>query len=173
MTTPDPISTPPEPDFHRHVDQSDEELLGHAYTPPEPPPPLVWPFIKACITAMAMSIGFTGLFYGGGFGLGDFKIMHYIASALALQMLVPLVLPPAWVLAKLAVHFRVPRGFADIAIGGLLGCVMLISGDWKLQHVAFIMGGLVGGFVFWRAQGYPGASERTAKLGDAAARVIR
>lgn len=166
-----------QPSFEPRLDPT---LSGIAEDPTaaEPPSvPIIWPFIKACIVAFAMSIAIGGLLSGVSGGLGDFKIMQYIAGAMAAQMVVPMMAIPAWVLGRLSALVGVPRGYADIGIGGLLGSIMLLpllhGAHFTTQHAAFILGGLTGGFAFWRAQGYPGKSARAAKVADAAGRVLR
>jgi hypothetical protein len=83
-----------------------------------------------------------------------------ILPTLALILYIPTV-----VLSDVARLLAIPRGWADIAIGttlGLgLGIATALSGtqdDGKALMLALAMtaAGVVGGFAFWRAQGYPG-----------------
>lgn len=72
---------------------------------------------------------------------------------------------PTVVLSDAARLLAIPRGWADIAIGTTLGLGLGVAtalsgtqGDGKSLMLALAMtaAGAVGGFAFWRAQGYPG-----------------
>lgn len=82
---------------------------------------------------------------------------------------------PTVILADLARLLSVPRGWSDIGIGTVLGVglgvatAMTNPDDKALQTaLAIAAGGIVGGFAFWRAQGYPGASSGAAAALDTA-----
>ncbi|MDQ8699528.1 hypothetical protein [Hyphomicrobium sp. LHD-15] len=92
-----------------------------------------------------------------------------ILPTLALILYIPTV-----ALSDLARLLRVPRGWADIGIGLVLGAGLGIAFGMSsepdgnksaMMALAMTTGGFVGGFAFWRAQGYPG----TTSAGTAAA----
>jgi hypothetical protein len=95
-----------------------------------------------------------------------------ILPTLALVLYIPTV-----ILSDIARLLSIPRGWADLGIGLLLGSglgiAVAMTGpavDRKsiLTALALTAGGLMGGFAFWRAQGYPGASRgSTAALDQA------
>lgn len=94
-----------------------------------------------------------------------------------LMSIIPLVMitTPFILLAGLAVRaLKVRRGVADVLTGmigatlGPLGSALFGPQSMELtQALAFIAGfpfaGAVGGFVFWRAMGYPGVAKSTAR----------
>jgi hypothetical protein len=82
---------------------------------------------------------------------------------------------PAVVLSDVARLLSIPRGWADLGIGFVLGIGLGIAvamsnppGEQKslMMVLAMTAGGLMGGFAFWRAQGYPGTSSGTAAAFD-------
>jgi hypothetical protein len=84
---------------------------------------------------------------------------------------------PTVVLSDIVRLLSIPRGWADIGIGSILGsglgtavAMSNTSGDEKSLTMALAMtaGGCVGGFAFWRAQGYPGTSYGAAAAFDKA-----
>ncbi|AHB50239.1 hypothetical protein W911_12005 [Hyphomicrobium nitrativorans NL23] len=83
-----------------------------------------------------------------------------VLPTLALALYIPTV-----VLSDLARLLSIPRGWSDIGIGFVLGlgvgiAYAVTAADAKslATAVAITAGGIVGGWAFWRAQGYPGLS---------------
>jgi hypothetical protein len=98
-----------------------------------------------------------------------------VLPTLALILYIPTV-----VLSDIARLLSVPRGWADIGIGFVLGAglgigIALTSSDAHgiATAIATTAGGLVGGWAFWRAQGYPGTSSGTAAAFDLAYEKIK
>lgn len=91
-----------------------------------------------------------------------------VLPTLALVLYIPTV-----VLSDIARLLSIPRGWADIGIGFVLGLGVGIayaatSADAKslAAAVAITAGGIVGGWAFWRAQGYPGLSRPGKEAAD-------
>lgn len=93
-----------------------------------------------------------------------------ILPTLALILYIPTV-----VLSDVARLLAVPRGWADMAIGLILGGGLGVAvvmgnaiddGRYLMTALALTAGGFVGGFAFWRAQGYPGTSRSSARALD-------
>ncbi len=134
---------------------------------------LIGAYFKAVIVGFASSLAFVGFLSGVGGGLGDFKVMQYIAGAMVSLTMAPVLAVPAYVLSQIAAQMTIPRGYSDVLIGGILGSIMFVSDGGFAQQIAFVFGGMVGGFAFWRARGCPGASTATANALDAAFRGVR
>ena len=97
-----------------------------------------------------------------------------VLPTLALVLYIPTV-----VLSDIARLLSVPRGWADIGIGLVLGVGIAVgyamtSADPKslATAVAIAAGGVVGGWAFWRAQGYPGLSRPGRDVADIAYKKI-
>lgn len=82
---------------------------------------------------------------------------------------------PTVLLSEIARLVSIPRGWADIGIGLILGsglglAVALTSPGEEAKSMmlalAMTAGGVMGGFAFWRAQGYPGTSSGSAAALD-------
>ena len=98
-----------------------------------------------------------------------------VLPTLALVLYVPTVL-----LSDIARLLSIPRGWSDIGIGLVLGLGLGIayavtSADAKslATAVAITAGGIVGGWAFWRAQGYPGLSRAGREAADLAYETIK
>lgn len=98
-----------------------------------------------------------------------------VLPTLALVLYIPTV-----VLSDIARLLSIPRGWADIGIGFVLGLGVGIgyaanAADAKslTAAVALTVGGIVGGWAFWRAQGYPGLSRKSADAVDLAYEKIK
>jgi uncharacterized membrane protein AbrB (regulator of aidB expression) len=76
----------------------------------------------------------------------------------------PILVPVILGLAKCADYLELPRGVSDVAVGATLmalmaipmgnsvkGGVLLVIG----KALAMLLAGAIGGFTFWRADGYP------------------
>lgn len=115
-----------------------------------------------------MSLFFTGSnapsFFGGTFFLN-------IVSSIVMMTWAPFLLIPARVLADIMRLLSVPRGYSDIMIGLMLGSVMPIvdivtRDEFRWSTLSFMMGGALGGFVYWRSRGYPGLKRKHGKNAD-------
>ena len=100
-----------------------------------------------------------------------------ILPTLALILYIPTV-----VLSDIARLLSIPRGWADIGIGLVLGTglgtgVVVANPPDDGRSLAIVLamtaGGLAGGFAFWRAQGYPGLASRPARALDEAYDKVR
>lgn len=97
-----------------------------------------------------------------------------VLPTLALVLYIPTV-----VLSDIARLLSVPRGWADIGIGLVLGVGIAVgyavtSADATsfATAIAIAAGGVVGGWAFWRAQGYPGLSRPGRDVADIAYKKI-
>lgn len=98
-----------------------------------------------------------------------------VVPTLALVLYLPTV-----VLSDVARLLSIPRGWADLGIGFVLGFGLGVafavtrSEPHAVQTaIGLTAGGLVGGWAFWRAQGYPGLSSGQAAAVDVAYRKLR
>lgn len=104
-------------------------------------------------------------------------LSSWMVRLAVMMSIVPLVMitTPFVLLAGLAVRaLKVRRGVADVLTGvigatlGPLGSAIFGPQQMELSQAipfvaAFPFAGAVGGFVFWRAMGYPGLSKSTAR----------
>ena len=139
---------------------------------------MLWPYLKA-VFAGAVFVFVMWEFIPGspiedmaGDGLSSWMVRIAV-----LMSIIPLVMitTPFILLAGLAVRaLKVRRGVADVLTGvtgatlGPLGSALFGPQPMEFdQAIAFIAGfpfaGAVGGFVFWRAMGYPGVAKSTAR----------
>lgn len=111
--------------------------------------PFFWPFIKACFGASSMlllllsghstdSTGFLGL------DLDHLSKKLMMTYSMSLTFLLPI-----YIFSTCFKELGVPRGMRDILTGGSFGGLFLINTELTIS-------GMIGGWIFWRAQGYPG-----------------
>ncbi len=134
-------------------------------------------YFKACLAG-------TAAFIAALFALTGVDNKFFQAGPMLIFLAIP-VLPtlalilyiPTVVLSDIARLLSIPRGWSDLGIGLTLGIGLGIAtalsgtpGDDKSMMMALAMtaGGFIGGFAFWRAQGYPGTSSGTAAALDLA-----
>jgi len=131
-------------------------------------------YFFACVAGFTFSIIAMGLIDGasapGGFGSQFFL---NIVSSIVMLTLAPFLLIPARILADVMRAIQVPRGCSDILIGIVLGSVMFLpevsTGEAiKWQKLAFVIGGGIGGFAYWRSRGYPGLKRKYNKAAELA-----
>lgn len=144
-----------------------------AETPPRLSESLWWSYFKAMVAGFAGGLAASALLSGASF-LHTVKDMafHHIAGAVVMLTLAPALAVPIRLLADLARRLGLARGASDIAIGALIGAAMLLP---ELSRGAmpgpagwgFVLGGGFGGFMFWRARGYPGRDGRLRTLREA------
>lgn len=132
-------------------------------------------YFKACLAG-------TAAFIAALFALTGVENKVFQAGPMLIFLAIP-VLPtlalilyiPTVVLSDVARLLSIPRGWADLGIGFILGSGLGIAvamsnppGDDKSLTMALAMtaGGLLGGFAFWRAQGYPATSSGAAAAFD-------
>ncbi|MBO6890525.1 MAG: hypothetical protein JJ866_01180 [Roseibium sp.] len=139
-------------------------------------------FVIACASGLTFSIIILGL-YSGTQSTGFFtsRIFMNIASGIALYSFIPFLLLAARVLADVMRLVQVPRGYSDIMIGAILGSAMFLPSvtsnepvDWRA--LAYVVGGGLGGFTYWRSRGYPGLRRKytgAANLGFNALKRIK
>lgn len=127
-----------------------------------------WAYLKACAAAFTATMAAIVFVDGTSSPLADLQLFQTIVSGFVAMSLAPMMALPAFVLAQIAMLARLPRGIADIVVGGILGSAWIALALSKgqapdLMHYCFVLGGLVGGFAFWRSKGYPGASRSSAR----------
>lgn len=128
--------------------------------PSGPLEPLNQSYLKGCLTAFVIGMSIYALLLTTQ-AKGSNDMQLYAAFAMALMTLssAPLLAYPIRGLAALAGHVGVQRGMADALIGGLVGASLGIPdiafGRPPLLAASFLIGGVVGGFVFWRGRGAP------------------
>jgi len=132
-------------------------------------------YAKACLAG-------TAAFIAALFALTGVENKVFQAGPMLIFLAIP-ILPtlalilyiPTVILSDVARLLSVPRGWADIGIGLMLGVGLGTAvamsnppGDGKSLMMALAMtaGGFIGGFAFWRAQGYPGTSSGSAAAFD-------
>ncbi len=139
---------------------------------------LFWPYIKAVIAGAAFAFVMWEFIPGSpieemaGNGLSSWMVR------LAVMMsIIPLVMitTPFIILAGIGIRaLNLRRGVSDIATGvigatlGPLGSALFSPQPMPLSEAipfvaAFPFAGAIGGFVFWRAVGYPGLNRQTAR----------
>lgn len=136
-------------------------------------------YVYACLSGATMFLavlfilsGVESRFFQSGPVL--FLLAIPVLPTLALVLYIPTV-----VLSDIARLLSVPRGWADIGIGFVLGMGVAVgyamtSADPKslATAIAIAAGGVVGGWAFWRAQGYPGVSRPGRDVADIAYKKI-
>ncbi len=129
-------------------------------------------FFWACATALTFSVISMSLFAGSNapafFG-GTFFLN--IISSIAMLTAAPFLIIPARILADVMHFLGVPRGYSDIMIGMMIGSLVLIAeiatkDDIRWSAVSFMVGGAMGGFVYWRSRGYPGLKRKSSDNAD-------
>lgn len=137
-------------------------------------------YAYACLSGTATFIAV--LFFLGGvenriFQAGPMLVFLAVpvVPTLALALYIPTV-----VLSDIARLLSVPRGVADLGIGFILGLgvgigfAVSVPDSSSLQAAtATTVGGIVGGWAFWRAQGYPGVGSGHAAALDLAYKKIK
>ncbi len=141
---------------------------------------LAWAYFKAVIVAFASALGLMAILVSGANNpMADFQIYKLFVGAIVAMSLAPVMAIPAYIVARIVSLIKIPRGAADIVVGGVLGSAWLLMqfSEGKLPSATafcFFLGGLVGGFSFWRSCGYPGVSRRMHHaLDDGFVRVRR
>lgn len=128
-------------------------------------------YIKACAVAFTAVLAVSVAFGGSNNPFAGNSLFQNIVSAVVAPALGGALAVPVFVLAQIVSLLGIRRGVADVLVGGMLGSawLLLALSDGKpinAVHFAFLLGGCVGGFAFWRAQGYPGANSATAAALD-------
>lgn len=136
-------------------------------------------YFIGCIAGFTFSVIVMGLIKGanapGGFGS---QLFLNIASGMVMMTIAPMLLIPARILADVMRGLQIPRGYSDIFIGLLLGSIMFLpeiaTGDAiKWEKIAFIIGGGIGGFTYWRSRGFPGLKSKHNVIANLANRSLR
>ena len=136
-------------------------------------------YFFACVAGFTFSVIVMGLIKGAS-GPGFFGSQFFlnIASSLVMVTVAPILLIPARILADVMRAIQVPRGYSDIAIGMMLGSIMFLPEvslgeaiEW--DKVAFIIGGAIGGFTYWRSRGYPGLKSKYNAAAELANRGLK
>ncbi|MEM7290040.1 MAG: hypothetical protein AAF412_06680 [Pseudomonadota bacterium] len=119
-------------------------------------------YFVACVAGFTFSVVCMGLIDGiSGPGFFGTQFFFNIVSSMVMLTVAPMLLIPARILADILRGLQVPRGYSDILLGALLGSIMFLPDlttdqaiEWR--KLAFIIGGGIGGFVYWRSRGFPG-----------------
>lgn len=127
----------------RHVSSSDDWIWCRAY-------------FLACAVAFPSALGLTCLLGGPTNPLAGLDVILLILLAAVSPALGLVFFLPAVALVHLTRLARIPRGLRDILAGGLLGSIWLLLAIYDgatlpLAAYCCIVGGLLGGCVFWRA----------------------
>ncbi|WP_422023303.1 hypothetical protein [Roseibium sp.] len=136
-------------------------------------------FAFACITGFTFSIIVFGLLFGTNapsFFSG--QLFLNVVSVFALIWIAPVLLIVSRVLADVFRLLRIPRGYSDVSIGIIIGSMMFIpdfSGSEPIEwrKVAFLLGGAIGGFTYWRSRGYPGMQSKHVKTVDTGYKLMK
>jgi len=130
-------------------------------------------YLKACLAGTTAFIAVLFMLTGVENRVFEAGPMLIVLAIPVLPTLALILYIPTVVLSDIARLLSVPRGWADLGIGVLLGAglglgIATTSPDSKsmMMAIATTAGGLMGGFAFWRAQGYPGTSTATAAALD-------
>jgi hypothetical protein len=132
-------------------------------------------YLKACLAGTTAFIAVLFMLTGVENRIFEAGPMLIVLAIPVLPTLALILYIPTIMLSDIARLLSVPRGWADLGIGVLLGAglglgIATTSPDSKsmTMAIATTAGGLMGGFAFWRAQGYPGTSSATAAALDLA-----
>jgi hypothetical protein len=132
-------------------------------------------YFKACLAGTAAFIAALFTLTGVDNRVFEAGPMLVFLAIPVLPTLAVILYIPTVVLSDIVRLLGIPRGWADLGIGLTLGVglgvaiAMTSSPDDKkalLMGLAMAAGGFVGGFAFWRAQGYPGSASGTAAALD-------
>ncbi len=133
-----------------------------------------WSYFKACVAAFATAILLSGFIIDSNApDAFTSRLFANLISGIVMMTMAPIMLIPIRILADIMKLARIPRGASDILIGGLCGSLMMLPDLMDGQtpralSLAFIAGGLFGGFVFWRARGYPELDQKHHGKAEAA-----
>lgn len=146
------------------LDQRAASSMRKTSAPPAAPAKLehvAWSYFKACVIAFV-----TGMMLWTTFvlGKGDTSLLtrlHYhLATGGMMLTVAPALLIPIRFLVDAMKTLQVPRGWSDMLIGGLCGSLMMLPdlqthGYPRPMSICFVLGGVFGGFYYWRRRGYP------------------
>jgi hypothetical protein len=132
-------------------------------------------YVKACLAGSTAFVAALFVLTGVDNRLFQAGPMLMILAIPVLPTLAVILYVPTVVLSDIARLLKLPRGWADIGIGLTLGVGLGVAtamtstpqdGKPVLMALAMAAGGFVGGFAFWRAQGYPGTASGSAAALD-------
>lgn len=131
-----------------------------------------WAFVKAVVLGLAMWLALVALCFDSSRApMMQFQFYKIFLGVFLAMTIVPMLAIPTLILARIVSLFRVPHGFAEAIVGGLLGSVFLLP-DLTMGITPPIVAwcgvpaGLAGGFVYWRARGYPGLDRKGSRSAD-------
>jgi hypothetical protein len=125
-------------------------------------------FYCACAAAITAWVMYTSLFGGNLDGYSFYERLRlllagYLMAAMMLPFLFMLSIIPRGLVGLL----KLKRGTSDLIVGTTLGAIMAIASVMNPEiasknglpgGLAVLVGGFVGGWCFWRCQGYPDMS---------------
>lgn len=123
---------------------------------------IAWAYFKACATGFVVSVLLVSFLVDSNAASGATpRLFLNLLSGMAMMIIIsPIMLIPIRILADILQFFGVKRGLSDVLIGALSGSVMMLI-DVVLGNpvssisLCFILGGVAGGFAYWRYRGYP------------------
>ena len=130
---------------------------------------VVWAYVKACAVAFASALAITVLFGGSHNPMAGNSLFQNLVGIIVAPTLGGVMAVPAFILAQIVSLLGIRRGGRDGRRSAGLGLDR--AGAVRRQDAgrdahAFLIGGCIGGFAFWRAQGYPGVTSKTAGILD-------
>jgi hypothetical protein len=141
-------------------------VLAEEATPHTLPSParLALSYAKACIAAfLVLFLLNTGLsVFGQAVEVSPMRLL--VAALFAWVFGIPL-LPVVMAAVVVVRLLRVPRGYADVLVGALVGAVILawqarVMGTVTTWALKLFVAATFGGLAFWRSEGFPGAAPR-------------
>lgn len=132
-------------------------------------------YVRACLAGAAAFLAALFVLTGVENRIFQAGPMLVVLAVPVLPTLALVLYIPTVVLSDIARLLSIPRGWADIGIGVTLGAGLGTAvamtgppdeGRSLMTTLAMTAGGFVGGFAFWRAQGYPGTSAAGAATLD-------
>ncbi len=119
-------------------------------------------YFKACFSAFLVFFLLGTGFYLMGQPINYSPGKLFVAACFSWVFGIPL-LPVVMAAVVIVQLMRIPRGYADVLVGTIVGCVLLI---WQFKAMGVVtawalklfVASTFGGYAFWRAEGMPGAS---------------
>lgn len=141
---------------------------------------IAWAYFKACVTGFVVSVLLVSFLVDSNAPAGATPrlFLNLLSGMVMMIAISPLMLVPIRVLADIFQFFSVKRGLSDVLIGALSGSVMMlvdIVRGFPLSSISFcfILGGVAGGFAYWRYRGYPQTGDIQETSGEPSPAIQR
>ena len=141
---------------------------------------IAWAYFKACVTGFIVSVLLVSFLIdsNASYGATPRLFLNLLSGMVMMIILSPIMLVPIRVLADIFQFFGVKRGMSDVLIGALSGSVMMLfdivtGNSVSPISICFILGGLAGGFAYWRYRGYPQTGDIKETSGEPASVIQR